>query len=59
MRQNRELERDNRELRFEIQQSVPQSNKKSKKYGDIIINKSTNLNAIMRSEMHESSFSNV
>jgi hypothetical protein len=59
MMQNRDLERENRELRFEIQQSVPRENKKPRKYGDIIIKNSTNVNAIMRSEMHESSFSNV
>jgi hypothetical protein len=59
MRHNMELERDNRELRFEIQQSVPRANNESRKFGDIIIKRSTNVNAIMRSEMHESSFSNV
>jgi hypothetical protein len=59
MRQNRELERDNRELRFEMKQSVPRENKKPRKSGDIIIKNSTNVNAIMGSDMHKSSFSNV
>jgi hypothetical protein len=58
MMHNRDLERENQDWRFEIQKSVHWENKRSRKFGDIIINQSANVNDIMRSKMHEPSFSN-
>jgi hypothetical protein len=57
--QNRDLERENRDFISELQQTLPQANKRFRKSGDIIIKNSTNINVVMSSEMHDSSFSNV
>jgi hypothetical protein len=59
MRKNRELERDNRKLKIETQQSMSRESKNPKSSGDIIIKKSTNVNITIGSEMHTSSFSNA
>jgi regulator of replication initiation timing len=56
---NRDLERENLDLRADLQNNPPRANKRSKKSGDIIIKHSTNVNDVMNSEMHDSSFSNV
>jgi hypothetical protein len=57
--QNRDLERENWDLRSELQRIPPRENKRFRKSGDIIIKHSTNINVVMSSEMHDSSFSNV
>jgi hypothetical protein len=57
--QNRNLERENQDLRIELQQTLPRANKRFRKYGDIIIKNLTNINVVMSSEMYKSSFSNV
>jgi hypothetical protein len=57
MRQNKELERDNRKLKIETQQSMSRESKKTKNYGDIIIKKSMNFDITIGSEMHTYSVS--
>jgi len=57
--QNRYLERENRDLRSELQRIPPRAKKIFIKYGDIIIKHATNVNVVLSSEMHDSSFSNV
>jgi len=56
---NRDLERENWDLSAELQQTLPQENKRFKKSGDIVIKNSTNINVVMSLDMCESSFSNV
>jgi hypothetical protein len=46
--QNRDMERENWDLKSDLQQTPPRPNKKSKT-GDIIIKHSTNLNVVMNS----------
>ena len=53
------LERENSDLRANMQQTSPRENKRSKKSGDIIIKHSSNVNAVMNLEIPDSSFSNV
>jgi hypothetical protein len=54
---NKELEKRNIILKFEL--GIFQVNKNPKRHGNIIIKRSTNVNAILKSELCKSSFSNV
>ena len=56
---NRDLVRENQDLIYELQRTLPQENKRFRKSRDIIIKNSTNINVFMSSDMYKSSFSNV
>ena len=56
---NRNLERENWDLKVEEQETLPRENKRFKKSGDIVIKNSTNMNVVMSLDMYEASFSNV
>jgi hypothetical protein len=53
------LERENVDLRANVQQTSPRATKRINKSGDIVIKDSSNFKAVMNSKLSDASFSNV